>query len=152
MTRSRVGDRPGWRPRIRARRRVAGVVLLVTLVAPRGWAGEADPWFGSDKALHLGAASAIGAGGYAAGAAVFDRTTPRVLSGMTAAVTVGAAKEWHDHLAGGQASWRDMAWNGVGAAVGVTIAWLVDRAWHHAARARAVPVSSSVPSPTPPSR
>ena len=42
----------------------------------------------------------------------------------------GGSEEWCDHHDGGRASSRDLAWDGVGAAAGVTVAWLIDRAWH----------------------
>jgi putative lipoprotein len=106
------------------------LVILIALVATSARADDGDPWFGRDKALHFSAGAALGAGGYAASTLVFDTRGKRVVSGLVVALGAGAAKEWRDRAGGGNASWRDFTWDGVGAAAGVTIAWLIDRARH----------------------
>jgi putative lipoprotein len=104
--------------------------LVFTLAGSRAEAADGDAWFARDKALHASAGVAIGAGGYAGSALVFSGTRARVTSGLALALGAGAAKEWSDRGGRGTPSWRDFAWDAVGAATGVTIAWLIDRAVH----------------------
>lgn len=112
------------------------VALLASLsVATPAVAADGDQWFARDKALHASAGATLGLGGYAAGALVFGGSGKRVASGLVAGIGVGAAKEWHDRGGRGTASWRDLAWDGIGAAAGVTVAWMIDRA-RRAHRAR----------------
>lgn len=119
-------------------------VILLALVAAPARAGEGDNWFGRDKALHASAGAALGAGGYAGGAVVFEQPGNRVVSGLVLSLGLGAAKEWRDR-GRGNPSWRDFAWGGVGAATGVTLAWLIDHA-RHARRARLpAPAKSAQP-------
>ncbi|MEP7305101.1 MAG: hypothetical protein ABJA98_06250 [Acidobacteriota bacterium] len=107
------------------------IVVFIALGAAGARAAEDDdPWFGRDKALHFSAGAALAGGGYATSSLVFDTRGKRILSGLAVALAAGAAKEWRDRASGGTASWRDFAWDGVGAATGVTIAWLIDRARH----------------------
>ncbi|MFN7981951.1 MAG: hypothetical protein U0Q11_08850 [Vicinamibacterales bacterium] len=105
------------------------VTLVVLLSAVSARAGD-DPWFAHDKALHAAAGAALGAGGYGTGALVFTSTRARIGVGLGVALGAGAAKEWHDRGGRGTPSWRDFAWDGVGAAAGVGVAWLIDRAHH----------------------
>ena len=107
-------------------KRTAAIVILVTLVAGKARAGD-DPWFARDKALHAAAGATLGAGGYAASALVFETPRKRVASGLIVSLGAGAAKEWHDRGGRGTPSWRDFAWDGVGAAAGLSVAWLIDR-------------------------
>ena len=109
------------------RRVVVSIAVLVALRASPARAGD-DPWFAHDKALHAAAGAMLGAGGYAASALVFETPRKRVASGLIVGLGAGAAKEWHDRGGRGTPSWRDFDWDGVGAAAGVTVAWLVDRA------------------------
>ena len=44
-------------------------------------------------------------------------------------LSLGAAKELYDMHGGGQASGRDMAWNIIGTATGVGLAWVADIRW-----------------------
>jgi putative lipoprotein len=109
------------------------LLLLLTLVglhSSLARADESDRWLARDKTLHATAGAALGAGGYGAGALVFDAPPARVVSGIVMSLGIGAAKEWYDR-GRGDPSWRDFAWDGIGAAAGVTIAWLIDRARRH---------------------
>lgn len=58
--------------------------------------------------------------------ALFDAIAGRVRT-EDAVDADGAAKEIRDRK-GGDPSWRDFTWHAVGAATGVTVAWLIDRA------------------------
>jgi putative lipoprotein len=106
---------------------VASIFLLVLVSS---WSYADDEWLARDKAAHAGAGAALGAGGYAAGALVFDTTKARTVTGAATALGVGAAKEWYDR-GRGTPSWRDFAWDGIGAAGGIVAAWLIDRARDH---------------------
>lgn len=104
---------------------VAGVALTAAGAAAQ------DRWFAPDKALHFAAGAALGAGGYALGSMAFDSRDRRVAVGLSIGIGAGAAKELRDRSSGGStASWRDLAWTAGGAGVGVTTAWLIDRARH----------------------
>ncbi len=126
--------RPPRRPgsRCGCRRRLAGAVFGLGLglglgSTPRTQAAEPDPWFGRDKALHFGATFALGSGGYAGAALVTPRPVARAAAGAAVALGAGIAKELHDRYTGGDPSFRDLAWDAVGTATGVLVAWLVDR-------------------------
>ena len=90
----------------------------------------ADSWLGPDKLKHYVAGAGIAAAGYGASALAFERREPRVGAGLTVAVGAGAVKEWRDRSHAGTPSWRDFTWSALGAATGVTLSWLVDRAIH----------------------
>ena len=117
--------------------------LVFTLAGSRAQAADGDAWFARDKALHASAGAAIGAGGYAGSAFVFSGTRARAASGLALALGAGAAKEWSDRGGRGTPSWRDFAWDAVGAATGVTVAWLIDRAVHAHAAHRQLPRTAS---------
>lgn len=89
-------------------------------------APEADPWFGPDKALHFSASAAIAGAGYAGAAAIGVEQPGRWIGGAALALTAGVLKESIDLAGGGDASWRDLTWDAVGAVVGLVIVWGVD--------------------------
>ena len=123
-------------------RAVACLLVFLTLAGIAG-ADDSDPWFARDKALHVGATSALATGGYAAGALVFEGRDKRVATGLVVALGAGAAKELRDRSTGGDASWRDFTWDAIGAATGVTIVWLIDRAWRSRHQRGPIAVSPS---------
>jgi len=85
-----------------------------------------DPWFGPDKGQHF-AAGALVAFGAAEGAALFTGSArARLGFGASAALLAGAGKELFDFFGHGDPSWRDLAWDALGAAAGVLLAWVVD--------------------------
>lgn len=110
--------------------RFSTLALILSFLTPSFARAEEDRWFARDKALHAFAGTVLAAGGYAGGALVFETRGTRVASGLVVALGAGAAKEWWDRGHDGDPSVRDLAWDGVGAAAGVTIAWLIDRAMH----------------------
>jgi len=93
---------------------------------PAGCAGfrscqEGDAWFGTDKYKHFAFSGAIAA----AVTASFHEEDPETAAalGMGAAMAAGTTKEWHDlHKRNTCWSWRDLAWDFIGASVGVTAA------------------------------
>jgi putative lipoprotein len=93
---------------------------------PARAADDPDPWLGKDKALHFGVSAGIAAGGYAAGAAIFDARGHALLFGGGIAAACGIAKETADLAGFGDPSWKDLTWDGIGIVVGLAVAWGVD--------------------------
>ena len=89
---------------------------------------DPDPWFGTDKALHFGAGFGIAAAGYAGGIAAFDDRWSAVAFGSGISIGLGAAKEGLDAAGLGQPSWKDFAWDVIGAALGIGVAVSFDAA------------------------
>lgn len=87
---------------------------------------SADDFWGPDKALHFGVSAALSVGGYATSALVFDKPWQRALSGAAFSLAVGAGKEGYDAVAGGDPSWKDFAWDGIGTAMGISLSLTVD--------------------------
>jgi putative lipoprotein len=108
--------------------RLAISAFICTLVmTSTARAGDADPWFGRDKALHFGATSVLAGGGYAGMSLTAERPVVRAAAGAALGLTAGIAKEVYDRYGGGDASWRDLTWDAVGTATGLLVAWLLDR-------------------------
>jgi putative lipoprotein len=103
------------------------LVLLIAggLLRPTP-ARAADDWFGRDKALHFAASAGIALGGYG-GATLFTADRPaRLATGGGLALAAGIAKEISDRYTGGDPSWRDLGWDVVGTATGLTLGYLID--------------------------
>ncbi len=109
------------------RRSLALAAVAALVLASRSARGE-DRWLGRDKGLHAAASAVIAAGGYAASSPWVDARAGRAAVGASLALGVGAAKELWDAKTGGDPSWKDFAWDAIGAAVGVGVALLVDQA------------------------
>jgi putative lipoprotein len=107
------------------------VVLAAVLVSPRTGRADppADPFFGRDKALHFGFSAALAAGGYGLSALVVDGKADRIAIGATFALGAGYSKEVVDALGFGTPSWKDLAWDVIGTAVGLGISVAVDAAF-----------------------
>jgi putative lipoprotein len=105
---------------------IAAAVIgaMLALVSP-AQAAE-DAWWGRDKALHFGVSVGLGATGYGVSSLVLEQRWQRGAVGAGFSLSLGAAKEFVDLNGGGQASGRDMAWNVIGTATGVGLAWVVD--------------------------
>jgi putative lipoprotein len=107
-----------------------GTVLALILHAPLARADPADPFWGPDKALHFVAAGTIAGVGYGLTTALTEDRWKAWVVGAGAAVVAGAVKEGLDAAGFGDPSWRDFAWDLIGAASGLGVAWLVDTAAH----------------------
>jgi putative lipoprotein len=86
-----------------------------------------DAWWGKDKQKHLLLSSGAAFVTYVwLGHSGME---PSLRMGATALVVlgVGALKEARDALGYGHASWKDMTWNVIGTAVGLIVAWVVER-------------------------
>jgi putative lipoprotein len=87
-----------------------------------------DPWFGRDKWLHFAASAVVQGGAYA----LFRQDARYAVAAQRAAIVtaaVGVGKELYDwrHPARHDASWRDLAWDGVGGVAATVVAHQVDR-------------------------
>lgn len=101
------------------------VVLLVALPASAR-AADPDPWFGPDKTLHFAASGTIAAGSYVVGASLFRARGGALIFGGAVAGAAGIGKEVLDLAGFGDPSWRDLAWDGIGTATGLLLAWSID--------------------------
>jgi putative lipoprotein len=104
---------------------VVAAALALALPA-RAMAQAVDPWFGPDKALHFGISAGLAAGGYGLGSALQGSVPDRLLLGAGVALAGGVGKELMDLAIAGQPSWRDLAWDAMGTATGLLVAWTID--------------------------
>jgi putative lipoprotein len=104
--------------------------LGVTMSSASAPAADADPWVGSDKALHFAVSAGIAGAGYAVTTAFARDRWKAFAIGGGAALAAGALKEGYDATGHGDPSWKDLGWDVLGAAVGLAIAWGVDAAVH----------------------
>lgn len=99
--------------------------LLFGSGAPRS--GD-DPWFGRDKVLHFVGSAVVQGAAYT----LFHRDARYTVAAQRASlvtVAVGVGKELYDlrHPSRHRASWRDLAWDGVGGTAATVIAKQLDR-------------------------
>ena len=103
-------------------------VASLMLVTSSVWATERDPdpWFAKDKALHASVSGVIASGSYAVGTLIFDARGHALLAAGALTLTIGAGKELADLAGLGDPSWKDFAWDAIGTAVGLALAWTAD--------------------------
>jgi len=89
---------------------------------------EPDPWFGTDKALHLVAGLGSSSVGYGVGIAALDDRWAALALGSSLALGLGATKESLDAAGLGTPSWKDFVWTAVGAALGLGLSVTFDAA------------------------
>jgi putative lipoprotein len=121
----------------------AALALIAAAARPAHAANE-DPFWGPDKALHFAVAGGIAGVGYGVTTAATpdcscdsargcgpacDRWKAFAIGGA-AAVGAGALKEGLDAAGLGDPSWKDFAWDVIGAACGLGVAWVIDVAAH----------------------
>jgi putative lipoprotein len=114
------------------------VALVVGWIAPigssRAETADADPWWGRDKALHFSASASLAVVGYAGTSMGTENRAARAAGGAALAVGAGVGKELWDLDGHGDASWRDLTWDLIGAATGVlfslAIDWTIHRLFH----------------------
>ena len=87
-----------------------------------------DAWFARDKLLHFAASALVQGAAYT----VFHRDARYTVAAQRASlvtVAVGVGKELYDlhHPQRHSASWRDLAWDGVGGVVATIVAKQADR-------------------------
>lgn len=100
--------------------------LLIALTCSTAASAE-DQLFGADKALHFSASAAIAGGAYAGAALLGQPVEARLATACGLSLFAGVAKELLDSQGFGSPSPLDLAWDVVGTAVGVAIAWAIDR-------------------------
>lgn len=84
--------------------------------------GPGDEWRGPDKTKHFGG-SALVAGGVTALAAQDQDSGEAAAVGIGVALAVGAGKELYDlNVKQTCWSWKDLAWDFLGASIGATLA------------------------------
>jgi putative lipoprotein len=119
-----------------SRASLAGLLLVsltTTLAAPRAARADsanADPWFGRDKLIHFAASGSLAVVGYANASMLTENRPARLGAGAALAVGAGVAKELWDLDGHGDASWRDLSWDLIGAATGLLVSFGVDWAVH----------------------
>ncbi len=96
----------------------------------RAQTADADPWWGRDKLLHFSASASLAIVGYAGTSMGTENRAARAAGGAALAVGAGAAKELWDLDGHGDASWRDLTWDLIGAATGVLVSLAVDWSIH----------------------
>ena len=102
-------------------------LLLVALWPMLGAAQtDPDPWFAPDKALHFSFSAGLAGLGYGGAALVTENRVLRLVAGGSIALAAGITKELLDLAGLGDPSWKDLAWDVAGIAVGLTISWLLD--------------------------
>ncbi len=107
---------------------VCAISFGLLLAGAEARAADPDPWVAQDKALHFGASASIAVVGYGVGAHVFDTRGPALLCGAGASAFAGIVKESIDLAGYGVASWKDVAWDGIGIATGLAITYVLDLA------------------------
>jgi putative lipoprotein len=93
-------------------------------------AADPDPFWGPDKALHFAASGVIAGAGYGIGTAVWSERWKAFAFGGVAALGAGALKEGLDAAGLGDPSWKDFAWDVIGAAAGLGVAFAIDVGAH----------------------
>ncbi|HEY3594162.1 MAG TPA: hypothetical protein VGL13_09810 [Polyangiaceae bacterium] len=117
---------------------LAAFSLMISRAAP-AQAADPDPFWGQDKALHFVAAGALAGTGYAVTTAFTGDRWKAFAIGGGIGLGAGAAKEGLDALGFGDPSWKDFAWDAIGTAFGLGVAFVVDAA----ARGSWPPLSAS---------
>lgn len=99
----------------------------VLFVAP-AWAqaSDPDPFWGPDKALHFGISAALAGAGYGVTSAFTESRPARLAVGASVALAAGVGKELLDLAGLGHPSWKDFAWDVIGAATGLLVAFVID--------------------------
>ena len=121
----------------RSRARLMGrTAFLVAFGFNQAALAADDEWWGRDKSLHFLASATIAGGTYALGTLEWDSRLPVAGVALGVTMTAGATKEGWDALGHGDASWKDFAWDVVGAIAGIGLSFAIDTAVRPARVAR----------------
>jgi len=104
----------------------AAASIVVLVIAPDARGADPDPFWGPDKALHFAVAGTLAGIGYGTTTALTSDRWKAFAVGGGVAIGAGALKEGLDAMGFGDASWKDFAWDAIGAACGLGIAWAID--------------------------
>jgi putative lipoprotein len=111
---------------------VAATLALSLLLAPSlasaqpAKTPDPDPWWGTDKALHLGISAGLTGGGYALAAPFVDDVAGRAAIAASVGIGAGLAKEVADALGLGTPSWKDLLWDVIGTGIAVSVSVSID--------------------------
>ena len=97
-----------------------GLLLVFTLHLSPSQAG--DRWFGPDKAKHFFMAAFVESGTFSGLRLTGTHRSPALNSAIGVAAGVSIGKEVYDRYSGGDPSFKDLTWGGIGmAAAGVLL-------------------------------
>ncbi|HMF39873.1 MAG TPA: hypothetical protein VKQ32_04210 [Polyangia bacterium] len=105
---------------------VVACVALLIVPGAHAQQQDTDPWFGRDKALHFAASASIAVVVYAGASFQTDSRPKRAIAAASVALSAGIAKELWDLSGHGDASWRDLTWDVIGATTGTLVAYVID--------------------------
>lgn len=89
-------------------------------------AQDPDPFWGPDKALHLGVSAAITGGGYGLSCVIDQNVGARAAIAASIGIGAGLAKEVADALGLGTPSWKDFLWDVIGTGISLSLAVSLD--------------------------
>lgn len=89
-------------------------------------APDPDPWWGTDKALHMGVSAGITGGGYALATQLTDDVAGRAALAASIGIGAGFAKEVADALGLGTPSWKDLLFDIFGTGIAVSVSVTID--------------------------
>jgi len=105
---------------------VAACAALLFIPRAHAQQQDTDPWFGHDKELHFAASASIAIVVYAGASFQTESRPKRAIAATSIALSAGIAKELWDLSGHGDASWRDLTWDVIGATTGTLVAYVID--------------------------
>ncbi|MBK8254574.1 MAG: hypothetical protein IPK82_18140 [Polyangiaceae bacterium] len=105
---------------------ILSIALLSANQAHAQQPPDPDPWWGTDKALHLGFSAAITGGGYGIATQLTQDVAGRAAIAASCGIGVGLAKEVADALGLGRPSWKDFLWDVIGTSIAVSVSVSID--------------------------
>ena len=102
------------------------IVAAVLAITSHASAADTDAWFGRDKFNHFVVSTSIATETYLIAAHHTPARWHALAIGAGVTLAAGATKEGVDALGRGTPSWRDLAWDAIGAAAGLGVAWGID--------------------------
>ncbi len=106
----------------------ASLALAAYLWSPAASAAppDPDPWWGTDKALHMGVSAGITGGGYALATQITDDIPGRAALAASLGIGAGLGKEVLDAMGLGDPSWKDFLWDVIGTSIAVSVSVTID--------------------------
>lgn len=92
------------------------IFALHTAHGPGTASDGSDRWFAMDKAKHFFMAAFVQTVSFSALRAIGVGYRPSLAGATVTAAAVGIGKELYDLKTGGDASWKDLTWDGIGIA------------------------------------
>ena len=105
---------------------LAASLLLSSAGAAAQTRPDPDPWWGTDKALHLGVSAGITGGGYGLATQLTEDVAGRAAIAASLGIGAGLAKEVADALGLGTPSWKDLLWDVIGTGVAISVSVSID--------------------------